>query len=84
MFLFWIVIVAGIALWVAGLGRQSTQPADRGESPRSESPMEILKQSCAESLPAVSRRRAWSVQSLNDTGQFASAPSQVESLVEMG
>jgi putative membrane protein len=43
MVLFWIVIIGGIALLVAGLVRQGTQSVGRGESPRSESPMEILK-----------------------------------------
>ncbi|MGD2205479.1 MAG: SHOCT domain-containing protein [Anaerolineae bacterium] len=38
MFLFWGVVLGGIALLVASLVRQGTQPADRGESP-----MEILK-----------------------------------------
>jgi len=43
MFLFGAVIIGGVALLVAGLARQGVRPADRGESPRSESPMEILK-----------------------------------------
>ncbi len=43
MFLFWGVIIGGIALLVVGLARQGARPAGRGESPRSESPMEILK-----------------------------------------
>jgi len=38
MFMFWGVIIGGIALLVAGLARQGTQPADRGESP-----LDILK-----------------------------------------
>jgi putative membrane protein len=38
MFLFWGVIIGGIALLVVGLARQSTQAADRGEAP-----LEILK-----------------------------------------
>ena len=38
MFLFWGVIIGGIALLVVGLARQGTQAADRGESP-----VEILK-----------------------------------------
>jgi putative membrane protein len=43
MFLFWGMIIGGIALLVVGLARQGTQPGGRGESPRSESPIEILK-----------------------------------------
>jgi putative membrane protein len=42
MFLFWGVIIGGIALVAVGLARQGTQLAGRGESPRSESPIEIL------------------------------------------
>jgi putative membrane protein len=38
MFLFWGVIIGGIALLVIGLARQGAQPASR-----SESPLEILK-----------------------------------------
>ena len=38
MFLFWGVIIAGIALLVVGLARQGAQSAGRGESP-----LEILK-----------------------------------------
>ena len=38
MFLFWSVIIGGIALLVVGLARRGAQPADR-----SESPVEILK-----------------------------------------
>ena len=38
MFLFWGLIIGGIALLVAGLARQGTQRDDRGESP-----MDILK-----------------------------------------
>ena len=38
MFLFWGVIIGGIALLVVGLTRQGTQAAGRGESP-----LEILK-----------------------------------------
>ena len=38
MFLFWGVIIGGIALLVAGLARQSRQWDDRGESP-----LDILK-----------------------------------------
>jgi putative membrane protein len=38
MFLFWGVILGGIALLVVGLARQGAQPAGR-----SESPLEILK-----------------------------------------
>jgi putative membrane protein len=33
MFLFWGLIIGGIALLVVGLGRQSVQRDDRGESP---------------------------------------------------
>jgi putative membrane protein len=33
MFLFWGVIIGGIALLVVGLARQGTQRVDRGESP---------------------------------------------------
>ena len=38
MFLFWSVIIGGIALLVVGLARRGAQPADRGESA-----LEILK-----------------------------------------
>jgi putative membrane protein len=38
MFLFWGVIIGGIALLVVGLARQGTRAVDRGESP-----LEILK-----------------------------------------
>ena len=38
MFLFWGLIIGGIALLVAGLARQGTQRDDRGESP-----LDILK-----------------------------------------
>ena len=38
MFLFWGLIIGGIALLVAGLARQGTQRDGRGESP-----LEILK-----------------------------------------
>lgn len=43
MFLFWIVIVGGIALLVAGLARQGTGATGQGQSLRSESPLEILR-----------------------------------------
>jgi putative membrane protein len=38
MFLFWGVIIGGVALLVVGLARQGTQRVDRGESP-----LDILK-----------------------------------------
>ncbi len=38
MFLFWVVIIGGIALLVVGLARQGIQPTERGEAP-----LDILK-----------------------------------------